>query len=107
MEGVTVTVGGVDDSSNAITLLLFRSDVMTKVLQSPGGTGAIWTLPPELVAAQGLGQGLEAVVTPTAGVCTWLQLRFGGRPSQAPFTSAWLDAEAEALPAAAPLARLS
>ncbi|MCP9888247.1 hypothetical protein KBY96_09955 [Cyanobium sp. ATX 6A2] len=72
-----------------------------------GGTGSIWYLPPELVAAQGLGQGLEAVVTPTAAVCTWLQLRFGGCPSQAPLASAWLDAEAGALPPAAPLARLS
>jgi hypothetical protein len=140
MEGVTVTAGGADDSRHAITLLLFHSDAMTKVLQSDGapasmhvllapapqlsgdgqlreliqerrersgGTGAIWYLPPELVAVQGLGQGLEAVVTPTAAVCTWLQLRFGGRPSQAPLTSAWLDAEAGALPAAAPLARLS
>ncbi len=107
MEGVTVTRGGVDDSGNGIMLSLFRSDAMTKVLQSPGGTGAIWTLPPELVAAQGLGQGLEAVVTPTAGVCTWLQLRCGGRSSQAPLTRAWLDAEAGALPSAAPLARLS
>lgn len=71
------------------------------------GTSAIWYLPPELVEAQGLGQGLEAVVTPTAAVCTWLQLRFGGRPSQVPLASAWLDAKAGALPAAAPLALLS
>jgi hypothetical protein len=70
-------------------------------------TGAIWYLPPELVAAQGLGQGLEAVVTPAAAVCTWLQLRFGGCTSEAPLTRAWLDAEAGALPPAAPQPRLS
>ncbi|MFO8236910.1 MAG: hypothetical protein R6U00_01390 [Prochlorococcaceae cyanobacterium] len=79
-----------------------------------GGTGAIWYLPPPLGAELGLGEGLEAleaVVTPTASVLTWLQLRFGGRvagPSaQARLTTAWLDAEAGALPPAAPQPRLS
>ncbi|MCP9929143.1 hypothetical protein [Cyanobium sp. CH-040] len=82
-----------------------------------GGTGAIWYLQPRLVADLGLGQGpglgeeLEAVVTPAASVLTWLQLRFGGRAagplSQARLTTAWLDAEAGALPPGAPLPRVS
>ncbi|MEX1315845.1 MAG: hypothetical protein AB1Z22_01815 [Synechococcaceae cyanobacterium] len=74
-------------------------------------TGAIWYLPPRLVADLGLGEGLEAVVVTTPSVFTWLQLRFGGRSGgracQARLTTAWLDAEAGALPPRAPLPCLS
>lgn len=82
-------------------------ELISERRERQGGTGAIWYLPPPLVAGLGLGEGLEAVVTPTASVLTWLQLRFGGHPSQAPLTIAWLDAEAGALPPAAPQPRLS
>ncbi|MEO1002417.1 MAG: hypothetical protein AAFX65_04815 [Cyanobacteria bacterium J06638_7] len=71
--------------------------------QCQGGTGAIWYLPPRLVAELGLGEGLEALVTATPAVLTWLQLRFGGRASQVRLAAAWLDAEAGALPPGAPL----
>jgi hypothetical protein len=69
------------------------------------GTGPIWYLQPDQVAALGLGQGRaeEGVATTSAAVLTWLQLRFGGRTCAAPVSTAWLDAEAKALP---PRARL-
>jgi hypothetical protein len=86
-------------------------ELISERRERQGGTGAIWYLPPPLVAELGLGEGLEAVVTPTASVLTWLQLRFGGRvagpASQARLTTAWLDAEAGALPPRAPLPCLS
>jgi hypothetical protein len=72
-----------------------------------GGTGPIWYLAPAQVAALGLGRGEEAVVTPSPAVLTWLQLRFGGRTSQADIPAAWLVAEARALPPAACLAPLA
>lgn len=75
--------------------------------ENQGSTGAIWYLPPRVVAELGLGDGLEAVVAATPAVFSWLQLRFAGRAIQAHLTSAWLDAEAGALPPRAPLPRLS
>ena len=72
-----------------------------------GGTGPIWYLPPALVAALGLGQGVEAVATPSSAVLTWLQLRFGGRTSAAAIPLEWLEAEARALPPGARLAALA
>ena len=73
------------------------------------GTGPIWYLPPELVAALGLGQGSaeEAVVTTDAAVLTWLQLRFGGRRCTASLSTLWLDREAKSLPPSPRLARLA
>ena len=71
-----------------------------------GGTGPIWYLPPAQVAALGLGQGVEAVATPSSAVLTWLQLRFGGRTSTAAIPTDWLEAEATALPPRARLAAL-
>ncbi len=70
------------------------------------GTGPIWYLQPDQVAALGLGCGEEAVVTNSAAVLTWLQLRFGGRTSAAPLSTAWLDAAARALPPSARLVAL-
>lgn len=82
-------------------------ELISERRERPDGTGAIWYLPPQLVTALGLGEGLEAVVVATPAVFSWLQLRFGGRASQADLTTAWLDAEAGALPPRAPLPRLS
>jgi hypothetical protein len=70
------------------------------------GTGPIWYLQPDQVAALGLGCGEEAVVTTSAAVLTWLQLRFGGRTRTAPMATAWLDAEGMVLPPPAQLAVL-
>ena len=72
-----------------------------------GGTGPIWYLPPAQVAALGLGDGEEAVATPSSAVLTWLQLRFGGRTSTAAIPTEWLEAEARALPPGARLAALT
>jgi hypothetical protein len=73
------------------------------------GTGPIWYLQPDQVAALGLGQGQaeEAVVTTSAAVLTWLQLRFGGRTSVAAIPTDWLEAEAGDLPPRAGLAALT
>jgi hypothetical protein len=73
------------------------------------GTGPIWYLQPDQVAALGLGQGQpeEAVVTTSAVVLTWLQLRFGGRTSAAAIPTDWLEAEAGDLPPRADLAALT
>lgn len=73
------------------------------------GTGRIWYIQPDQVAKLGLGLGCgeEAVVTTSAAVLTWLQLRFGGRTSTAPISTAWLDGEAKALPPSARLAALA
>jgi hypothetical protein len=72
------------------------------------GTGPVWYLQPDQVAALSLGQGCgeEAVVTTSAAVLTWLQLRFGGRTGAAPMATAWLDAEARTLPPSARQATL-
>jgi len=92
-------------------------ELISERRERQGGTGAIWYLPPHLVAdlglgkGLGLGEGLEGVVAAAPSVFTWLQLRFGGRlampESQARLTAAWLDAEAGALPPRAPLPRVS
>jgi hypothetical protein len=90
-------------------------ELISERRERQGGTGAIWYLPPHLVAdlglGEGLGEGLEGVVAAAPSVFTWLQLRFGGRvampESQARLTPAWLDAEAGALPPRAPLPRFS
>jgi hypothetical protein len=82
-------------------------ELISERRERQGGTGSIWYLPPQLVAVLGLGDGLEAVVAATPAVFAWLQLRFGGRAGQADLTTAWLDAEAGALPPRAPLPRLS
>jgi hypothetical protein len=71
------------------------------------GTGPIWYLQPDQVAALGLGQAEEAVVTTSAAVLTWLQLRFGGRTSVAAIPTDWLEAEAGDLPPRAGLAALT
>lgn len=74
-----------------------------------GGTGPIWYLAPQQVAALRLHtpmagvQAQEAVVTPSAAVLTWLQLRFGGHATRAAIAPAWLESEAQALPQRAPL----
>ncbi|MEB3354322.1 MAG: hypothetical protein VKM34_08820 [Cyanobacteriota bacterium] len=65
-----------------------------------GGTGPIWYFQSALVAALGLGQGEEAVVTTSPAVLTWLQLRFGGRIASVVIPTDWLGAEAQALPPA-------
>jgi hypothetical protein len=70
------------------------------------GTGPIWYLQPNQVAALGLGRAEEAVVTTSAAVLTWLQLRFGGRTRTTPMSTAWLDADAKVLPPSAQLAAL-
>ena len=73
------------------------------------GTGSIWYLQPDQVAALGLGQGWdeEAVVTTSAAVLTWLQLRFGGCAATVSIPTDWLEAEARALPPAARFAALN
>ncbi|MGB5135394.1 MAG: hypothetical protein WBN89_09510 [Prochlorococcaceae cyanobacterium] len=89
-------------------------ELISERRERQGGTGAIWYLPPRLVAdlglgkGLGLGEGLEGVVAATPSVFTWLQLRFGGRrvaaqPCLARLTAAWLDAEAGGVPPKAPL----
>jgi hypothetical protein len=73
------------------------------------GTGPIWYIQPDQVAALGLGQGRaeEGVATTSAAVLTWLQLRFGGRISAAAIPTEWLEAEARALPPGAGLLPLA
>ncbi len=74
-----------------------------------GVTGPIWYLAPQQVAALRLAPAAtreapqEAVVTTSASVLTWLQLRFGGHATRAAFAPGWLQAEAQALPQGAPL----
>lgn len=82
-----------------------------------GGTGPIWYLAPQQVAALRLApaptgeaseQGpQEAVVTTSPTVLTWLQLRFGGRATRAAIAPTWLELEAQALPQRATLAALA
>jgi len=59
------------------------------------GTGPIWYLQPDQVAALGLGCGEEAVVTNSAAVLTWFQLRFGGRTNAAPLSTALAGCRSE------------
>ncbi|KEF42234.1 MAG: hypothetical protein ER33_06850 [Cyanobium sp. CACIAM 14] len=65
----------------------------------------IWYLPPALVEEMALGSALEeAVLAGDPAVITWLQLRFGGRRSEAPLSPTLLHDRARGLPPRAPLA---